>query len=98
MRRSPRRTSSHDRPDSGLFASLWAARFKLIDVTDGLIYAACLQGVRADLKQIIFGAAREVKRSHSLTPRGRKFKSFSDTGKYAAAGNTARVSLVNRCT
>jgi len=48
--------------------------------------------------QNLIGAAREVKRSHCLTLRGWKFKSFSDTGKYAAAGNTACVSLVNRCT
>ena len=34
----------------------------------------------------------------SLAPCGWKFKSFSDTGKYVAAGDTARVPLVNRCT
>jgi hypothetical protein len=64
----------------------------------GLIYAPRLQGISGDLKQISFGAAGEVKRSHSLTPAGWKFKSFSDTGKYAADGNTAGVSLVNRRT
>jgi hypothetical protein len=47
---------------------------------------------------INFGAAREVKRSHSLTPAGWMFKSFSDTGEYAADGHTAGVSLVNRRT
>ena len=45
-----------------------AARFKLIDGRDGVNDAPRLQGISGDLMQISFGAAREVKRSHSLTP------------------------------
>ena len=46
MRRSPRRTSSQDRPDAGLFASLWQHASKLIDAKDGLVYTPRLQGIR----------------------------------------------------
>jgi hypothetical protein len=49
----------------GIIGKHLATRLKIVDVTDGLVFAPTAKGVSADDKQVSFGTARETKRGHA---------------------------------
>src|SRR5271157_4804621 len=95
MRRKPGRTSSQDRPNPGLSASIWQHCFKLADVTVGLSFAPGVEGVTADAQQVGLSTARKTKRGHGLARRHGKLERLPDTRKHSAPGNSAGVAFVN---
>ena len=48
----------------GIIGQHLATRFKIVEVTDGLVFAPCAKGISADAQQVGFRTARETKESH----------------------------------
>jgi len=79
----------------GMIGKHLATRLKIVDVTEGLVFAPGAKGISADAEQIGFAPTGETKRGHGLArPRG-KVEGLPDTCKDAALGNTACVALID---
>ena len=53
----------------GIIGKHLATRLKIVDVTDGLVFAPSTKGISADAEQVGFGTARETKHGHGLALR-----------------------------
>lgn len=49
----------------GILGERLATRLKIVEVTDGLVFAPGAKGIRADTEQVGLGTARETKRRHA---------------------------------
>jgi hypothetical protein len=82
-------------PQLGIIGKHLTTGLKIINVTDGLVFAPGAEGIRADAEQVGFGSARETNRGHRLARRRGKVQCFSDTRKHLAFGNTAGIAFIN---
>jgi hypothetical protein len=79
---------------SGISGQRLAKRFKIVDVSAGLIFAPGPESISANPEQVGFGTTRETDASHGSARRGGKVECFADPRKHVALGDTTGVTFI----
>jgi hypothetical protein len=79
----------------GISSKFLATDFKFVDITDGLFFAPCIEGISGNIHQVAFGAAGKTEGCHRLAPLFGKLECPPDPPEWIASDNAAGVAFVD---